>query len=172
MFRSFAQSWDFTVASLRILWSNKRLIVFPLASLLSTALLVASFVVPLVMGGQLAEWGRAIHNHRGLPHDPMPYLLLFLFYYLNYFSLKLPLLLVLLPIYLLGIGVAVLGVRSGNHGIAGGAIAACVALFVLGISIGQAAETTFNALLYNFANDRDLPDFIEPAALGEAFVTK
>jgi hypothetical protein len=88
------------------------------------------------------------------------------------FSLKLPLLLVLLPIYLLGIGAAVLGIRSGDHWIAGGAIAGGLALFILGAGIGQAAETTFNALLYNFANDRDLPDFVEPDALGNAFVTK
>lgn len=70
MYASFAQSWSFTVASLRILWSNKRLIIFPLASLVSTVLVLASFGVPLVMGGQLAQWARAMHGHRGLPQDP------------------------------------------------------------------------------------------------------
>jgi hypothetical protein len=287
MFRSFSQSWDFTVASLRILGSNKRLIVFPLASLLSTALVVASFAVPLVVGGQLAQWANAMHAHRGLPRDPMFYLLLFLFYYLNYFvitffnsalfvcilqammgqrpsvrfglsvasyrlpeiaawalfaacvgmtlkiiesthrragqvvagllgmawtamtyfvvpvivlegvgplaavkqslatlrktwgtalvhnfSLKLPLTLILLPIYACGIGLVLLGRHGGNPWIAGGAIAGGIALFALGIGIGNAAETTFNALLYNFANDRPLPDFVKQDALGQAFVMK
>ena len=88
------------------------------------------------------------------------------------FSLKLPLLLVLLPIYVCGFGLARLGLHSGHVWMAGAGIAACVALFTLGIGISSAAETTFRALLYNFANERALPDFVDSTAFRQAFIEK
>ena len=88
------------------------------------------------------------------------------------FSLKLPLTLVLLPLYACGIGLVMFGSHSGTPWIVGGAIAGCVSLFALGIGISNAAETTFNALLYNFAHDRPLPDFVQPASFSQAFVVK
>jgi hypothetical protein len=81
MFGRISFGWELVVQSFRVLREDKRLIVFPLLSGISCMIVLASFAVPL--------WGtsqaQAIFNQRHLPKDPLAYVLLFLFYFANYF---------------------------------------------------------------------------------------
>ena len=81
MFGRISFGWELVKQSFRVLQADKRLIVFPLLSGLACLLVLASFVVPL--------WGspqaQAIMNERHVPLDALSYVLLFLFYFANYF---------------------------------------------------------------------------------------
>jgi hypothetical protein len=81
MFARISFGWQLVVQSFRVLREDKRLIVFPLLSGISCMVVLASFAAPL--------WGtpqaQAIFNQRHLPKDPLAYVLLFLFYFANYF---------------------------------------------------------------------------------------
>jgi hypothetical protein len=81
MFARISLGWDLVVQSFRVLREDKRLIVFPLLSGIACMIVLASFVVPL--------WGtpqaQALLNDRHIPNDPLSYILVFLFYFANYF---------------------------------------------------------------------------------------
>jgi hypothetical protein len=81
MFTRISFGWELVVQSFRVLREDKRLIVFPLLSGISCMIVLASFAAPL--------WGtpqaQAIFTERHLPHDPLSYVLLFLFYFANFF---------------------------------------------------------------------------------------
>ncbi len=81
MFERISLGWELVGQSFRVLREDKRLIVFPLLSGIACMIVLASFVVPL--------WGtpqaQAIMNQKQLPHDLLSYVLLFLFYFANYF---------------------------------------------------------------------------------------
>lgn len=81
MFARISFGWELVVQSFRVLREDKRLIVFPLLSGIACMVVLASFVLPL--------WGtppaKLILNERHLPKDPLSYVLLFLFYFANYF---------------------------------------------------------------------------------------
>jgi hypothetical protein len=81
MFSKLSVGWDLVVHSFRVLREDKRLIVFPLLSGISCLIVLASFAVPL-MGTPQAK---AILDERHVPKDPLSYVLLFLFYFANYF---------------------------------------------------------------------------------------
>lgn len=88
------------------------------------------------------------------------------------FSLGLVGLLILLPIYLVAIGLFVLGAMSGSVAIAVGCIALAAVLFVLATITNSAAGTVFTAVLYNYATGRSVPAGIDDAEFSRAFVAK
>jgi len=81
MFSKISFGWELVVQSFRVLREDKRLIVFPFLSGISCMVVLASFAIPL--------WGtpqaQAVLNQRHVPKDPLSYVLLFLFYFVNYF---------------------------------------------------------------------------------------
>lgn len=88
MFETFSRSWQFATASYGMLWRNKSLLVFPILSTLAAALVVASFAIPLWATGQLELWADAAQNAengQNLAGQVGPYIVLFLFYFCNYF---------------------------------------------------------------------------------------
>lgn len=84
MFANLSRSWQFATTSYKVLWNHQRLLVLPLLSTLAAAVVVASFVAPLWASGALEAWANPQGNG-GPAHDPVFYVLLFLFYFCNYF---------------------------------------------------------------------------------------
>ncbi len=80
-FSRISFGWELVVQSFRVLREDKRLIVFPLLSGISCMVVLASFALPLWNMPQ----AQAILNQRQMPKDPLSYVLLFLFYFANYF---------------------------------------------------------------------------------------
>lgn len=79
MFASLSQSWEFAKTSFSILNENRRLLAFPIMSGIAAVLVSVSFFIPLERTGQLAEF-----QNSGT-EDPLLYLVLFAFYFANYF---------------------------------------------------------------------------------------
>ncbi len=81
MFTRISFGWQLAVQSFRVLRGDKWLIVFPLLSGIACLIVMASFVVPL--------WGtpqaQAMMEDRQMPNDVLSYVVLFLFYFANYF---------------------------------------------------------------------------------------
>ncbi len=83
MFERIAAGWDLAKQSYRVLWMDKELLVFPAISGVCCLAVLASFAVPLwdssyastVTSGDAAELSR----------DPFAYVILFGFYFANYF---------------------------------------------------------------------------------------
>jgi hypothetical protein len=77
MFDKLAHSWDLVKASANILQADKKLLLFPLLSTICTLLVAASFFVPIVVAGGLAD----------APRDSMPmwfWVTMFVFYVIQY----------------------------------------------------------------------------------------
>lgn len=85
MFDRLSRSWTFAKLSYGVIWENKRLMVFPMLSLLASSVVLAAFVLPLYNGGQLMAWGNAMAEQRWQDVDPMAYVAAFAFYFCNYF---------------------------------------------------------------------------------------
>jgi len=83
MFERLANGWDLAKQSLEVLKMDKEMLVFPLLSGLSCLIVLASFGVPLWAGGQL-EFLMDGGDEVGA-QNPLLYVLLFLFYFANYF---------------------------------------------------------------------------------------
>jgi hypothetical protein len=81
MFERISFGWELVGRSFRVLREEPRLIVFPLLSSIACLLVLAGFAVPL--------WGtpqaQAVLQERQVPDDPLSYVILFLFYFVNYF---------------------------------------------------------------------------------------
>ncbi len=81
MFTKIGFGWDLAMQSFRVLKEEKRLIVFPLLSSIACMVVLASFAIPL--------WGtpqfKALMEDRHVPNDVLSYVLLFVFYFMNYF---------------------------------------------------------------------------------------
>ena len=80
MFERITNGWELAKASYRCLMLDKEMLLFPLISGLACLLVLGSFALPLADSGYL----QAIEEE-GAPSDPLPYVLLFLFYFANYF---------------------------------------------------------------------------------------
>jgi uncharacterized protein DUF6159 len=82
MFDKMANGWELMKASGRVLRLDKELLVFPFLSGLSCLLVLGSFALPLFFSGAMAidenAAGQAVHN-------PLAYVVLFAFYFCNYF---------------------------------------------------------------------------------------
>jgi hypothetical protein len=81
MFDRIAMGWRMSMAAFGVLRENKKLLVFPLLSGICCLIVLASFAVPLVMSERLRE---LVDNGEGV-NDPLWYVLLFAFYFVNYF---------------------------------------------------------------------------------------
>ncbi len=81
MFARISFGWQLVGQSFRVLREEPRLIVFPLLSSIACLLVLGAFAIPL--------WGtpqaQAILQERHVPNDPLSYVVLFLFYFANYF---------------------------------------------------------------------------------------
>lgn len=81
MFARLGTGWELAKQSFRVLRMDKELLVFPVVSGLACLLVLASFVLPL-WNSRYA--GMLLEDHQ-VPKDPVAYLILFAFYFVNYF---------------------------------------------------------------------------------------
>lgn len=81
MFERMAKGWELTKASLHVLRMDKELLVFPLVSSISCLLVLGSFALPLWN----SKYAAVVLNDHQAPDDPLAYLILFAFYFVNYF---------------------------------------------------------------------------------------
>lgn len=81
MFERISNGIELARESWRVLRQDKELLVFPLLSGLASALVLASFAVPLWSTGYATE----VLDDGQMPRDPLVYAILFSFYFVNYF---------------------------------------------------------------------------------------
>jgi hypothetical protein len=81
MFARIATGWELTKQSFGVLRQDKELVLFPILSGVACSLVLASFVLPL--------WGTPmfddVFNERQAPQNPLAYVVMFAFYFVNYF---------------------------------------------------------------------------------------
>jgi hypothetical protein len=81
VFDKLANGWELMKASGRVLRLDKELLIFPFLSGLASLLVLGSFALPLFLSGAVT-----IHEDAGqFTHNPLAYVLLFAFYFCNYF---------------------------------------------------------------------------------------
>ncbi len=89
MFERISNGWALAKQSYRVLLLDKELLVFPLLSGVCCLLVLGSFALPLYFTGQLEAVtegaGAATENLETTSEDPLAYLVLFAFYFVNYF---------------------------------------------------------------------------------------
>ncbi|HEV3343787.1 MAG TPA: DUF6159 family protein [Pirellulales bacterium] len=81
MFRRLSNGWELAQQSLQVLRLDKELMLFPFMSGLACLMVLASFAVPFWLSGE----AQVILDDRQAPQNPLAYVLLFLFYFVNYF---------------------------------------------------------------------------------------
>jgi len=81
MFDRMANGWEMAKESLGVLRMDKELLLFPLVSGIACLLVLASFALPLWN----SEYFQLIVNDGQVPQDPIAYVLMFAFYFVNYF---------------------------------------------------------------------------------------
>jgi hypothetical protein len=81
MFERMANGWELAKESFGVLKLDKGLLLFPLISLVSCLLVMGSFALPLWNSDYL----KVILEDGKVPEDPVAYVLLFAFYFVNYF---------------------------------------------------------------------------------------
>jgi hypothetical protein len=81
MFTRMSHGWELAKESWQVLKLDKSLLVFPLISGVACLLVLASFAIPLWN----SEFGQALLAERAAPENPVAYVVLFLFYFVNYF---------------------------------------------------------------------------------------
>ena len=81
MFDKMANGWLLARQSLQVLKLDKELLLFPLLSGLACLIVLASFVFPLWMSGQIEAWA----NEGDAANNPLVYVVSFAFYFVNYF---------------------------------------------------------------------------------------
>jgi hypothetical protein len=81
MFERISNGWELAKQSWRVLMLDKEMLVFPLLSGIACALVLASFIIPLAG----SEYVGAIQEEQTAPEDPLAYVILFAFYFCNYF---------------------------------------------------------------------------------------
>ena len=79
-FEKLENGWKLTMSSFKILKANKQLIIFPILSGISLALIIGSFIVASLAGN-----GWNLENFGELKNSTEYYTLIFLFYLVNYF---------------------------------------------------------------------------------------
>jgi hypothetical protein len=82
VFDKLANGWELMKASGRVLRLDKELLVFPFLSGLACLLVMGSFALPLFLSGAMAIDQNAAGQ---VAHNPLAYVLLFAFYFCNYF---------------------------------------------------------------------------------------
>ncbi len=81
MFERLSTGWDLTRQSFRVLKLDKELLLFPAISGVACLLVLASFAVPLWNSGYVD----VLLEDQEQIHDPIAYVVLFAFYFVNYF---------------------------------------------------------------------------------------
>jgi hypothetical protein len=81
MFERISNGWELAKSSYRCLMLDKEMLVFPLLSGLACLAVLASFGLPLMN----SDYVRTIQDDGQAPNDPLAYVILFLFYFCNYF---------------------------------------------------------------------------------------
>jgi hypothetical protein len=81
VFEKLANGWELMKASGRVLHLDKELLVFPCLSGVACLLVFGSFALPLFFSGAFT----IDHNAGQLTQNPLAYVLLFAFYFCNYF---------------------------------------------------------------------------------------
>lgn len=81
MFQRISNGWELARSSYRCLMLDKEMLLFPLLSGMACLAVLASFALPL-MG---SDYVQTIREDGQAPHDPLAYVILFLFYFCNYF---------------------------------------------------------------------------------------
>ena len=81
MFERISNGWALSKQSFRVLMLDKELLLFPIMSGISCLLVLASFALPLWD----SKYFDTIMNDQQAPQDPLAYVILFAFYFVNYF---------------------------------------------------------------------------------------
>jgi len=81
MFTRISNGWALTKQSFRVLMLDKELLLFPIMSGFSCLLVLASFAAPLWN----SKYINVVMTEKQLPQDPVAYLILFAFYFVNFF---------------------------------------------------------------------------------------
>lgn len=81
MFDRMARGWELARESWRVLKLDKELLVFPLLSGLACLVVLASFALPLLG----TDYLNTVLEEKAAPQDPLAYVILFAFYFANYF---------------------------------------------------------------------------------------
>lgn len=81
MFTRISNGWALTKQSFRVLMLDKELLLFPIMSGFSCLLVLASFAAPLWN----SKYINVVMSEKQLPQDPVAYLILFAFYFVNFF---------------------------------------------------------------------------------------
>jgi hypothetical protein len=81
MFDRLGRGWELARQSYGVLKLDKELLMFPLLSGFACLLVLASFALPLWNSDYL----QVVMEEEAVPDDPVAYILLFLFYFVNYF---------------------------------------------------------------------------------------
>lgn len=82
-----SRGWRLTKTAFRVLMSNKKLLLFPMLSLYGLALVLASFILPLILSDGFRD---VLNNQNGqnlnqVASNVVYFLILFAFYFCNYF---------------------------------------------------------------------------------------
>jgi len=83
MFARIASGWQLAKQSFQVLRMDKELLVFPLLSGIACVLVLASFALPLWFTGYF----QSIDNPDQVKENPLVYVVTFLFYFANYFTI-------------------------------------------------------------------------------------
>ncbi|MFI4847473.1 MAG: DUF6159 family protein [Gimesia chilikensis] len=81
MFTRISNGWALSKQSFHVLMLDKELLLFPIMSGISCLLVLASFALPLWN----SKYVDVIMNDQQAPQDPVAYVILFAFYFVNYF---------------------------------------------------------------------------------------
>lgn len=81
MFSRITNGWALSRQSFQVLMLDKELLLFPIMSGFSCLLVLASFVLPLWN----SQYASVLLNDQQVPQDPLAYIILFAFYFVNYF---------------------------------------------------------------------------------------
>src|ERR1700733_11428686 len=82
MFAKIGNGWELMKSSIQVLRLDAGLLLFPLLSAIGCLFVVASFALPMFLSGAM-NLDNA--QPRQLTHNPLAYVVLFAFYFCNYF---------------------------------------------------------------------------------------
>ena len=81
MFERMSNGWELAKSSWSVLKLDKEMLIFPLLSGVACLLVFASFALPLMD----SSYVQTVTEENAAPEDPLAYILLFAFYFCNYF---------------------------------------------------------------------------------------